>query len=587
MEASKHPPQHTNQIHRYKRSMNINHTHSFKSGRSRRGGAPGSRSRLDLSQRREERFFAQQWALDDGDFKSRIQRLIQQRKAGLVQAQPHPRDLTVDGDVERNPGPPGEGKGKERDGSSGPSNKTHRKDKSGYEQADYRKSHSGMNGTISTLVDQAKDAMDKAASLESVIAGLRAQVAEAYLISDHYSTAFKALQVMVESDAQLDRVAEFVNQTVADEKTIDVPMEILAAVSKPKKEKLIKEEPKEEAAPAPDHHALIEKSLTPVRTAWFHTPTDASRWRRQTTLTLLMVAVIYWLYLMCLAPGPDANYDFQLWFVTLSIYNPFSYLARYVVHSVFFALVTSLLISLMGTTRQHKHEYSTTLLCGDKVVDLRSDAMSLGKLLHDRIYTATCTYRRLEVSAYDCYYDSLLAGFIGDVDIAAACSRKLTQWAAFTEDFKDHSLWDLPWILVPVLAVSSPVACLCMLFFATLKTFWLLKPLTSFLTWCARLSRGEVVALHRLKPAVKDMTVSLQLLSQLTTPNILKRGAKPEWVTRRIQETAQGCHSVAMDRFNEYGGHYVFQNTMNLAFAIWADMERESEMIPFPTSPVA
>ena len=548
--------------------MNIQQHHSFKSVHNLgRGGRPGSRRRLDLQQYRAETFEAQQWGLDDGDFASRIARLKANRRKGLPERPSPPLDITRCGDVESNPGPPRDPK-------------------------EPRKSHGGNNAMMASLVSQAKDASDRAAGLEMALADRKAQMVEAVMIADHYKAALRTLQIMIEGDAQLDRVAAFVNEIIKEEKELDVPTEIQFEASKRMTaEKPKEEEPKKEKEEKPDHHEVVKEELSKPRSAHHYTPAPESRWRWNATLCGLITLVFYWVYFMWLAPSSDLNFDVNLYFVRVSVFNPVAYFGNYVVHTTCLMLMGSLVISLLGTTRKFKHLYETRLTNSDKCIDLRSDAMSLGKLLHDRIYTAVCTYTRTEVSVYDNVHDTLLSGWIG-INTVDACANRLQKWADSASRVGDVStrMRMLPFAerLANPYTSSLEWFMLFGLHYVWVQYAWIaLKPAARLLSLCAKIAHGEVVALHRMVPAVKHLIVSLELLAQLTTPDVLKRGAKPEWVTRRIQEKAQALHSVAIKRYGEYEGVYIFQNTMALAYAIWADMERESEMVPFPTTPVA
>ncbi len=81
--------------------------------------------------------------------------------------------------------------------------------------------------------------------------------------------------------------------------------------------------------------------------------------------------------------------------------------------------------------------------------------------------------------------------------------------------------------------------------------------------------------------------VSLELASQLMNPGVLVRDARPEIVTTRLKELARGTHSVNINRYAPGKGDYIVQRTLEFAYSVWADQQRKSEAIPFPSLPVA
>jgi hypothetical protein len=171
-------------------------------------------------------------------------------------------------------------------------------------------------------------------------------------------------------------------------------------------------------------------------------------------------------------------------------------------------------------------------------IDLRPDAQSLGKLKHWNPKIGVVHYRARYVSRMGRRFDEVLSTKNGAI-IAAFFMRKFLYL-----DGLCHG-----WLMM----------------------FW----------------RSDCAALFRGKPREKYFQVSRELASQILNPNVLRRGSTKEITTARIIEICKGTHSVNLSKYLPLDANYLIARTQEFAYAVWADMERDSEMIPFPTNPVA
>lgn len=171
-------------------------------------------------------------------------------------------------------------------------------------------------------------------------------------------------------------------------------------------------------------------------------------------------------------------------------------------------------------------------------VDLRPDAQSQGVLKHWFI-------KPLEIR-YTCYHSSLM-------------TRKMDEFLAS-----------------PLGSFVASYGC------KAVAVFDHIVGQTFFASW-----RGDYIAMFRGQKRTKQFTISGELAAQILNPNVLIRGASETLTTARIREVCKGIHSVNLSRYMPVQGEYLIQRTAEFCFAVWKDQERESELIPFPTIPVA
>lgn len=507
------------------------------------GRPDGGRQRHNHHQQREEVFDASHWGHDDGDFQSRIERL---RRCWV-------RDLTADGDVEGNPGWGSQDTpsvGTSYAGSVG----RRPEGPKGEEKQKKKLCKQATAAAQLALGNQVKNAVALAQGSSDASAAIMKDKLVLDRLDDISQAGFKTLKLMIETNADKSQLLNTIH---------DIHSQRNAVSCDEKYDTFKLATPSED-----DHHEEIKTTLEKSREIFFHEPVPVTPRRQRLLWVLFSLAIL----LIVLTPDGGIS-DLLARTTPMGIVYAIKHtgLATFLrSQAAYFSLcvaAVTIMYHLLFSEAVRKHVYHSTLTDSGESVDLRPDALSLGKLLHRRQYKATVEYRCLNASVLGTGLDYvsdfwIVRRLVGLPEkIKCACSAAV------------EVLHDLEWVL------------------CTVPHIGLLAPAWSLLRGCFRMvgkwAETESLATWRLRAAKKTFVVSLELLAQLCTPHVLRRGAKPEWVTRRIQETAQGVHSIAINRFGAYEGEHIIQRTMEFAFAVWADMERDGEMLPFPTSPVA
>lgn len=500
----------------------------------------GSRKRHNHRQHREEVFDATHWGVEETTFQERIERL---RRCWV-------RDLTADGDVEGNPGwmqTPAPQDSKSYAQVADEERKVRAPRLTGTERRAKRDFKHAKGAAYGELAAQISDLGDREAGARKASQELAKEVKLLHQLDSISLGVLKNLRAMIEAGAAKERLLAVIDDAAADRNAVG-DSDLIKPPAKP--------------APPEDHHAVIEKALEKSREIHFSEVVPVTEWRKRGLWLLVSLVVL----LLACVPG----YSTSVLAGRAGVEEPalikaWSWTKWSVAYWTLIVALAMLVYKAVFEEEVRKHVYRSRLTDTGESVDLRPDALSLGKLLHKRQYKATVSYECRNTSrltrALDCVSDYALVHRISGLP------AKLGGLLASAGEF----LGDVAWVL----GVTNPLY--------GLPFKGLQRALGVVESWC----QSDRLATWRLADARKEFTVSLELLAQLTTPHVLRRGAKPEWITRRLQDAAQGVHSIAISRFGPYEGEHIMQRTMEFAYALWADMERDGEMLPFPTSPVA
>jgi len=79
-----------------------------------------------------------------------------------------------------------------------------------------------------------------------------------------------------------------------------------------------------------------------------------------------------------------------------------------------------------------------------------------------------------------------------------------------------------------------------------------------------------------------ELTVSLEILAQLTNPKVLVLGSTDAAIAQRIKYAGETLQTVNYDRFGSVFGSHIVQDSELVAFAVYKQMTESRKEVPFP-----
>lgn len=81
------------------------------------------------------------------------------------------------------------------------------------------------------------------------------------------------------------------------------------------------------------------------------------------------------------------------------------------------------------------------------------------------------------------------------------------------------------------------------------------------------------------------MTVSLEALAQMTTSREFSAVVSPKEAYARIEHVSRNLSTININRYLTFGGKYVMNDTVLIAYCMWLNMMNERADCPFPPTP--